>query len=77
MDVICLLLFFFIQESTIRLSGLNKKIYSSYLKSLETLLDLESKTTIPDLAVQFSASSEARLFAIKILKRFESCISPC
>ena len=48
---------------------MNKKIYNSYLKSMETLLDLENRTSIPDLAVQFGATSEARQFAIKILKK--------
>lgn len=67
--VYVVLLFIFLQESSIRLSGLNKKIYSSYLKSMETLLDLESKTSIPDLAVQFSATNEAKLLAVQILNK--------
>ena len=36
---------------------------------METLLDLESKTSIPDLAVQFSATNEAKLLAVQILNK--------
>ncbi|XP_036043729.1 origin recognition complex subunit 6 isoform X2 [Onychomys torridus] len=52
----------------IKLSGLNKKMYQSCLKSFECLLGLNSNIGIRDLAVQFSCT-EAVTMASKILQR--------
>ncbi|XP_037372232.1 origin recognition complex subunit 6 isoform X2 [Talpa occidentalis] len=52
----------------IKLSGLNKKMYQSCLKSFECLLGLNSSIGIRDLAVQFSCT-EAVNIASKILQR--------
>ncbi|XP_019311597.1 origin recognition complex subunit 6 isoform X3 [Panthera pardus] len=52
----------------IKLSGLNKKMYQSCLKSFECLLGLNSNIGIRDLAVQFSCT-EAVNMASKILQR--------
>ncbi|XP_006872637.1 PREDICTED: origin recognition complex subunit 6 [Chrysochloris asiatica] len=57
----------------IKLSGLNKKMYQSCLKSLECLLGLKSNTGIRDLAVQFSCT-EAVNMASKILQSYESSL---
>ncbi|CAO2610799.1 Origin recognition complex subunit 6, partial [Lemmus lemmus] len=55
----------------IKLSGLNKKMYQSCLKSFECLLGLNSKIGIRDLAVQFGCT-EAVNMASKILQSYES-----
>ncbi|KAK7806266.1 hypothetical protein U0070_023881 [Myodes glareolus] len=52
----------------IKLSGLNKKMYQSCLKSFECLLGLNSNIGIRDLAVQFGCT-EAVNMASKILQR--------
>ncbi|OWK16277.1 ORC6 [Cervus elaphus hippelaphus] len=52
----------------IKLSGLNKKMYQSCLKSFECLLGLNSNIGIRDLAVQFSCTEAVNL-ASKILQR--------
>ncbi|XP_051050987.1 origin recognition complex subunit 6 isoform X2 [Phodopus roborovskii] len=52
----------------IKLSGLNRKMYQSCLKSFECLLGLNSNIGIRDLAVQFSCT-EAVDMASKILQR--------
>lgn len=57
----------------IKLSGLNKKMYQSCLKSLECLLDVNSNIGIKDLAVQFSCT-EAVNMASKILQSYESSL---
>uniref|UniRef100_A0A5F9C5U3 Origin recognition complex subunit 6 n=1 Tax=Oryctolagus cuniculus TaxID=9986 RepID=A0A5F9C5U3_RABIT len=57
----------------IKLSGLNKKMYQSCLKSFECLLGLNSNIGIRDLAVQFSCT-EAVNMASKILQRYESSL---
>lgn len=54
-----------------KLSGLNKKIYQSCLKSLECLLGLNSNIGIRDLAVQFSCT-EAVNMAAELLQSYES-----
>ncbi|XP_032984189.1 origin recognition complex subunit 6 isoform X1 [Rhinolophus ferrumequinum] len=53
-----------------KLSGLNKKIYQSCLKSLECLLGLNSNIGIRDLAVQFSCT-EAVSMAAKLLQSLD------
>ncbi|KAM5262827.1 origin recognition complex subunit 6 [Ctenodactylus gundi] len=53
----------------IKLSGLNKKMYQSCLKSFECLLDLNSNIGLKDLAVQFSCT-EAVNMASKILQSY-------
>ncbi|XP_003416389.2 origin recognition complex subunit 6 isoform X1 [Loxodonta africana] len=57
----------------IKLSGLNKKMYQSCLKSFECLLGLKSNIGIRDLAVQFSCT-EAVNMASKILQSYESSL---
>ena len=57
----------------IKLSGLNKKMYQSCLKSFECLLGLNSNIGIRDLAVQFSYT-EAVNVASKILQSYESSL---
>ncbi|XP_021076488.1 origin recognition complex subunit 6 [Mus pahari] len=55
----------------IKLSGLNKKMYQSCLKSFECLLGLNSNVGIRDLAVQFSCTEAVNL-AAEILQSYES-----
>ncbi|EDL11006.1 origin recognition complex, subunit 6-like (S. cerevisiae), isoform CRA_a [Mus musculus] len=55
----------------IRLSGLNKMMYQSCLKSFECLLGLNSNVGIRDLAVQFSCTEAVNL-AAEILQSYES-----
>ncbi|KAM4833808.1 origin recognition complex subunit 6 [Thomomys bottae] len=57
----------------IKLSGLNKKMYQSYLKSFECLLGLSSNIGIRDLSVQFSCT-EAVNMASKILQSYEASL---
>uniref|UniRef100_A0A673U922 Origin recognition complex subunit 6 n=1 Tax=Suricata suricatta TaxID=37032 RepID=A0A673U922_SURSU len=57
----------------IKLSGLNKKMYQSRLKSFECLLGLNSNIGIRDLAVQFSCTEAVNL-ASKILQSYESSL---
>ncbi|XP_012891533.1 PREDICTED: origin recognition complex subunit 6 [Dipodomys ordii] len=57
----------------IKLSGLNKKMYQSYLKSFECLLGLNSNIGIRDLSVQFSCT-EAVNMASKILQSYEASL---
>ncbi|KAM9607224.1 origin recognition complex subunit 6 [Trichechus inunguis] len=57
----------------IKLSGLNKKMYQSCLKSFECLLGLKSNIGIRDLAVQFSCT-EAVNVASKILQSYEASL---
>ncbi|XP_025275801.3 origin recognition complex subunit 6 isoform X2 [Canis lupus dingo] len=57
----------------IKLSGLNKKMYQSCLKSFECLLGLKSSIGIRDLAVQFSCT-EAVNMASKILQSYKSSL---
>ncbi|XP_036399100.1 origin recognition complex subunit 6 [Megalops cyprinoides] len=58
------------KEYAIKLSGLNKKLYQSSLKSMECMLGLESHMGLRDLAVQYGCT-EAVTVAAKILKRYE------
>ncbi|XP_043843540.1 origin recognition complex subunit 6 isoform X1 [Dromiciops gliroides] len=57
----------------VKLSGLNKKMYQSCLKSFECLLGLNSNLGIKDLAVQFNCL-EAVNIASKILQRYEASL---
>ncbi|XP_075432401.1 origin recognition complex subunit 6 isoform X2 [Ascaphus truei] len=59
------------KEYLIRLSGLNKKVYQSCLKSFECLLGVDSKLGVRDLAVQHGCM-EAVNMASKILHRYET-----
>ncbi|XP_060144328.1 origin recognition complex subunit 6 isoform X2 [Globicephala melas] len=61
------------EDYLIKLSGLNKKMYQSCLKSFECLLGLNSNIGIRDLAVQFSCT-EAVNMASKILQSYESSL---
>ncbi|XP_059856965.1 origin recognition complex subunit 6 isoform X2 [Delphinus delphis] len=61
------------RDYLIKLSGLNKKMYQSCLKSFECLLGLNSNIGIRDLAVQFSCT-EAVNMASKILQSYESSL---
>ncbi|NXU58005.1 ORC6 protein, partial [Turnix velox] len=58
----------------VKLSGLNKTTYQSSMKSLECLLEVNSRLGMRDLAVQFCCS-EAVSTASKILQRYESSLS--
>ncbi|NXS55146.1 ORC6 protein, partial [Brachypteracias leptosomus] len=57
----------------VKLSGLNKTTYQSSMKSLECLLEVNSKLGMRDLAVQFCCT-EAVSIASKILQRYESSL---
>ncbi|XP_074149396.1 origin recognition complex subunit 6 [Sminthopsis crassicaudata] len=57
----------------VKLSGLNKKMYQSCLKSFECLLGLNSNLGIKDLAVQFNCM-EAVNIASQILQRYEASL---
>lgn len=61
------------KDYLVRLSGLNKKVYLSCLKSFECLLGIDSKLSIRDLAVQYGCT-EAVNTASKILNRYESSL---
>ncbi|XP_067854039.1 origin recognition complex subunit 6 isoform X2 [Heptranchias perlo] len=57
-----------------RLSGLNKKVYQSHLKALESILGLHSQLGIRDLAVQYGCT-QAVDASVKILQRYEASLS--
>ncbi|XP_056381681.1 origin recognition complex subunit 6 isoform X2 [Hyla sarda] len=61
------------KDYLVQLSGLNKKVYLSCLKSFECLLGVDSKLSIRDLAVQYGCM-EAVNTASKILNRYESSL---
>nr|XP_006641435.1 PREDICTED: origin recognition complex subunit 6 [Lepisosteus oculatus] len=61
------------KEYVIKLSGLNKKMYQSLLKSMECLLGLESQIGLRDLAVQYGCI-DAVTTAAKILERYEASL---
>ncbi|XP_075694540.1 origin recognition complex subunit 6 isoform X2 [Rhinoderma darwinii] len=61
------------KDYLVRLSGLNKKVYLSCLKSFECLLGVDSKLSIRDVAVQHGCT-EAINTASKILNRYESSL---
>ncbi|XP_069112439.1 origin recognition complex subunit 6-like [Argopecten irradians] len=58
------------KTEAIRLSGVNKKVYGNGLRALESMLDIEVKQTIKDLAVQFGCSGAITL-AEQALQRYE------
>ncbi|OWF48060.1 origin recognition complex subunit 6-like [Mizuhopecten yessoensis] len=58
------------KTEAIRLSGVNKKVYANGLRALESMLELEVKQTIKDLAVQFGCSGAVTL-AEQALQRYE------
>ncbi|XP_055674445.1 origin recognition complex subunit 6 isoform X2 [Falco peregrinus] len=58
----------------VKLSGLNKTAYQSFMKSLECLLEVKPRLGMRDLAVQFCCT-EAVNTASKILQRYESSLS--
>ncbi|NXG80087.1 ORC6 protein, partial [Baryphthengus martii] len=58
----------------VKLSGLNKTTYQSSMKSMECLLEVNSRLGMRDLAVQFCCT-EAVNTASKILQRYESSLS--
>ncbi|KAM4614471.1 origin recognition complex subunit 6 [Discoglossus pictus] len=59
------------KDYLVRLSGLNKQVYQSCLKSFECLLGVDAKLGIRDLAVQYGCM-EAVSTASKILNRYEA-----
>ena len=66
-----------------RLSGMNRKLYSSGVKAMERLLDLQqANTSLPELAVQFGCPS-AKMPALQLLQRLRiiylhmHCFSGC
>ncbi|CAC5410110.1 ORC6 [Mytilus coruscus] len=58
----------------LRLSGVNKKIYRNGLKTLESMLGLEERTTIRDLAIKFGCTGAADL-ACQVLQSYEQSFS--
>ncbi|XP_063802092.1 origin recognition complex subunit 6 isoform X2 [Pseudophryne corroboree] len=62
------------KDYLVRLSGLNKKVYHSCLKSFECLLGVDSKLGLRDLAVQHGCL-EAVNTASRILNRYESSLT--
>ncbi|XP_069463168.1 origin recognition complex subunit 6 [Ambystoma mexicanum] len=61
------------KDYLVKLSGLPKKSYESYLKSFECLLGVDSHLGIRELAVQYGCL-EAVNTASKILQRYESSL---
>lgn len=61
------------KEYAIKLSGLNPKVYSSNLKTMECMLGLQSNLGLRDLAVQFGCL-EAVKVASQILQRYETSL---
>ncbi|XP_069757795.1 origin recognition complex subunit 6 [Narcine bancroftii] len=62
------------KDFIVKLSGLNKKVYQTHLKALESILGIRSQLGIRDLAVQFGCI-EAVDASIKILQRYETSLS--
>lgn len=62
------------KDFIIKLSGLNKTVYQSHLKALESILGLHVQLGIRDLALQFGCI-EAVDASSKILQRYESSLS--
>ncbi|XP_078339136.1 beta-1-syntrophin-like [Crassostrea virginica] len=60
----------FNKDEGLKLSGVNKKVYTNGLKALESMLDLSSCVTIKDLAIQFGCTPASEL-ATKTLKSYE------
>ncbi|OPJ86465.1 origin recognition complex subunit 6 [Patagioenas fasciata monilis] len=58
----------------VKLSGLNKTMYQSSMKSLECLLEVNPRLGMRDLAVQFCCV-EAVNTASRVLQRYESSLS--
>ncbi|CAJ0967621.1 unnamed protein product [Ranitomeya imitator] len=63
------------KDYLIRLSGLNRKVYLSCLRSFECLLEVDARLSLRDLAIQHSCL-EAVSVASKILSRYESGLPP-
>ncbi|GCB71219.1 origin recognition complex subunit 6 isoform X1 [Scyliorhinus torazame] len=61
------------KELVRRLSGLQKKVYQSHLKAMESILGLHSQLGIRDLAVQYGCT-EAVDASVKILQRYEASL---
>ncbi|KAL4613613.1 origin recognition complex subunit 6 isoform X1 [Arapaima gigas] len=61
------------KEYAVTLSGLNKKVYQSNLRSMECMLGLESRLGLRDLAVQYGCL-QAVGPAAKILQRYEASL---
>lgn len=64
------------QDLCVRLGGTNKKSYASSMKVLQCLLDLQPKTTVADLCVQFGCTS-AKTLANQVLEKYalKSCLA--
>ncbi|XP_062579848.1 beta-1-syntrophin-like [Saccostrea cucullata] len=58
------------KEEALKLSGVNKKVYANGLKALESMLDLSTKVTVKDLAIQFGCTPATEL-ATKTLNSYE------
>ncbi|XP_048886301.1 origin recognition complex subunit 6 [Brienomyrus brachyistius] len=61
------------KDYVIKLSGLNKNVYRSSLKSMECILGLESHLGLRDMAVQYGCMQAAEP-AAKILQRYEASL---
>ncbi|XP_073516024.1 origin recognition complex subunit 6 [Phyllobates terribilis] len=61
------------KDYLIRLSGLNRKVYLSCVRSFECLLGVDARLSLRDLAIQHGCL-EAVSVAAKILNRYESAL---
>ncbi|XP_036439917.1 origin recognition complex subunit 6 [Colossoma macropomum] len=61
------------KDFAIKLSGLNKKVYQSSLKSLECMLGLQSSVGLRELAVQYGCLDAVKV-ASQILERYEASL---
>ncbi|KAL5021073.1 hypothetical protein ScPMuIL_000228 [Solemya velum] len=67
----------FDRVQAVKFSGMNKKMYINSLKATESMLDLQQKLSIKDMAVQFGCTGAINL-AQQALNRYESeydCLS--
>lgn len=62
-------IFFDFQEQAVRLSGLSKRSYTNSLKAVESMLEVQDKCTIRELAVQFGCTG-AMTLAQQALDRY-------
>ncbi|XP_017579743.1 origin recognition complex subunit 6 [Pygocentrus nattereri] len=61
------------KDFAVKLSGLNKKVYQSSLKSVECMLGLQSSVGLRELAVQYGCMDAVKV-ASQILERYEASL---
>ncbi|KAL7833388.1 hypothetical protein AOLI_G00283480 [Acnodon oligacanthus] len=61
------------KDFAVKLSGLNKKVYQSSLKSVECMLGLQSSAGLRELAVQYGCLDAVKV-ASQILERYEASL---